>query len=208
MEFYVMETSWKDADVRRSRGRRQVHAHRARHGCEEEGRVMPAVVDSDQHLYEPRSMWSDHIDPSMRDEALRLEDDDRGFTWLTWRGERLELADVHRPGDTASNGRHRQLLRSGERSEYDYDEALPDEYWSPSARVRMARPRRPRRISVLPELRAAVGAAPVGIATGTQGQHERVEPLVRRDRPGGRRTAPSGGAPHIARSRVAHARDQ
>ncbi|HEX2381177.1 MAG TPA: amidohydrolase family protein [Acidimicrobiales bacterium] len=97
---------------------------------------MPTVVDSDQHLYEPRSMWSDHIDPSMRDDALRLDDDDRGFTWLTWRGERLDLADVHRPGDTASNGRHRQLLRAGERSEYDYDEALPDEYWSPSARVR------------------------------------------------------------------------
>src|SRR5215471_12812816 len=97
---------------------------------------MATVVDSDQHLYEPRSMWLDHIDPSMRDDALRLEDDDRGFTWLTWRGERMELADAHRPGDTASNGRHRQRLRAGERSEYVYDDAVPDVYWSPSARVR------------------------------------------------------------------------
>ena len=92
---------------------------------------MPAVIDSDEHLYEPRSMWLDNIDPSMRDEALRLEDDERGFTWLTWRGGRIELADAHRPGDTAANGRHCQRLRAGERSDYVYDEAVPDVYWSP-----------------------------------------------------------------------------
>jgi predicted TIM-barrel fold metal-dependent hydrolase len=80
-------------------------------------------------------MWSHHIEPSMRHEALALEDDGRGYTWLTWRGERLDLADAHHPGDTASNGRHRQRLRAGERSEYDYDEAVPDVYWSPSART-------------------------------------------------------------------------
>jgi hypothetical protein len=97
---------------------------------------MPAVIDSDEHLYEPRSMWLDNIDPSMRDEALRLEDDERGFTWLTWRGGRIELADAHRPGDTAANGRHRQRLRAGERSDYVYDEAVPDVYWSPVERVR------------------------------------------------------------------------
>jgi predicted TIM-barrel fold metal-dependent hydrolase len=96
---------------------------------------MTAVVDSDQHLYEPRSMWLDHIDPGMRDDALRLVDDQQGFTWLTWRGEQLELADAHRPGDTESCGRHRQVLRRGERSDYDYDESVPDRYWSPSARV-------------------------------------------------------------------------
>ena len=97
---------------------------------------MAAIIDSDEHLFEPRSMWLDHIDPSMRDEALQLIDDDRGFTWLTWRGERIELADVHLPGDTDANGRHRRRCRAGERSEYDYDESVPDTYWSPSARVR------------------------------------------------------------------------
>ena len=97
---------------------------------------MAAIIDSDEHLYEPRSMWLDHIEPSMRDEALQLIDDDRGFTWLTWRGERIELADVHLPGDTDANGRHRRRCRAGERSEYDYDESVPDTYWSPSARVR------------------------------------------------------------------------
>jgi hypothetical protein len=69
----------------------------------------------------------------MRDDATTSTTTTAGSR-LTWRGERLDLADVHRPGDTAPNGRHRQLLRAGERSEYDYDEALPDEYWSPSAR--------------------------------------------------------------------------
>ena len=96
---------------------------------------MPGVIDSDQHLYEPRSMWLDHIDPAHRDDALTMVDDDQGYTWLTWRGEPLQLADVHRPGDTGSCGDHRERRRRGERSSYDYDEALPASYWDPSARV-------------------------------------------------------------------------
>jgi hypothetical protein len=93
------------------------------------------VIDSDQHLYEPRSMWLDHIDPAHRGDALALVDDDRGYTWLTWRGQRLELADVHLPGDTASCGRHRERDRAGEPPAYDYDAALPRTYWDPAARV-------------------------------------------------------------------------
>jgi predicted TIM-barrel fold metal-dependent hydrolase len=96
---------------------------------------MPTVIDSDQHLYEPRSMWLEHIDPRARGDALQLVDDDQGYTWLTWRGDRLELADAHLPGDTESCGRHRQRLRRGEPSDYSYDEAVPDRYWSPAARV-------------------------------------------------------------------------
>ena len=30
------------------------------------------MIDSDQHLYEPRSMWHDFVDPKMRDDALTL----------------------------------------------------------------------------------------------------------------------------------------
>ena len=93
------------------------------------------VIDSDQHLYEPRTMWRDHIDPAQRDDALELVDDDLGYTWLAWRGERLQVADVHQPGDPGSCGRHRERLRRSERSTYDYDEALPATYWDPSARV-------------------------------------------------------------------------
>jgi predicted TIM-barrel fold metal-dependent hydrolase len=93
------------------------------------------VIDSDQHLYESRGMWRDHIDPSARDDALEIVDDDLGYPWLTWRGRRLGLCDVQIPGDTVSLGRRRQAQLAGEPSTYDYDESLPDAYWSPSARV-------------------------------------------------------------------------
>ena len=93
------------------------------------------VVDSDEHLYEPRTMWGDYIDPACRDDALALDDDERGFTWLTWRGRRIELADVQRPGDSDSCGRHRQRYRNGQTSDYRYDDALPANYVDPAARV-------------------------------------------------------------------------
>ncbi|ORV15371.1 amidohydrolase family protein [Mycobacterium celatum] len=93
------------------------------------------VVDSDQHLYETRSMWADHIDPGARDDALSLLDDELGYTWLSWRGARLALADVHVPGDTSSCGEHRNRQRAGQPPSYRYDEALPASYWDPAARV-------------------------------------------------------------------------
>ena len=94
------------------------------------------VIDSDQHLYETRTTWSDHIDPAHRADALALVDDDRGYTWLTWRDERIGLADVHRPGDVAWCGDLREAHRRGEPAPYDYDELLPDAYWDPAARLR------------------------------------------------------------------------
>ncbi|BBZ14207.1 amidohydrolase family protein [Mycobacterium branderi] len=93
------------------------------------------IVDSDQHLYESRSMWADHIDPAARDDALSLVDDGLGYTWLSWRGARLALADVHLPGDTASCGEHRNRQRAGQPPSYRYDEALPEAYWQPAARL-------------------------------------------------------------------------
>jgi hypothetical protein len=94
-----------------------------------------AIIDSDQHLYEPRTMWVDHIDPDMRAEALRIEDDDLGYAWLRWGHRRLAMADVTIPGETARIGRQRRRQRAGEPSEYSYDEALPADFWEPSARV-------------------------------------------------------------------------
>jgi predicted TIM-barrel fold metal-dependent hydrolase len=95
-----------------------------------------AIIDCDQHLYESRSLWADHVEPVDRAEALRIEDDDLGYSWLTWREQRLELADVHLPGDTASCGRLRQRRREELAPEYRYDDALPDDYWEPAARAR------------------------------------------------------------------------
>jgi len=96
---------------------------------------VPTVIDSDQHLYEPKGMWAEHIDPTHRGDALELVDDAHGYTWVTWHGQRLELADVHLPGNVKSNGDHRRHQRAGEPPAYVYDEALPDSYWNPAARV-------------------------------------------------------------------------
>jgi predicted TIM-barrel fold metal-dependent hydrolase len=95
---------------------------------------MPTIIDSDQHLYETRSMWVENIEPTLRDEALSIEDDELGYPWLTWRGERLGLADVQVPGDTLAIGRNRQRQSAGLPPEYDYDESLPADYWDPGAR--------------------------------------------------------------------------
>jgi hypothetical protein len=95
-----------------------------------------AVVDSDQHIYEPRTMWADHIDPAKADDALGIVDDELGYAWVTWRGRRLGIADVHFPGKTDSNGEHRRRYARGEPAMYRYDDALPDDYWKPAARVR------------------------------------------------------------------------
>ncbi|HXW34803.1 MAG TPA: amidohydrolase family protein [Acidimicrobiales bacterium] len=96
---------------------------------------MTVIIDSDQHLHETRSMWRDHIDPKLRDEAIRIVDDELGYSWLTWRDKRLQMTDVQVPGDTKGLGRRRELSRENKPPEYLYDEALPDHYWEPAARV-------------------------------------------------------------------------
>jgi predicted TIM-barrel fold metal-dependent hydrolase len=94
------------------------------------------IIDSDQHLYESRTLWAEHIDPSLRHEALAIVDDELGYPWLTWRDQRLDMADVQIPGDTAAVGRNRQRGRERLAPEYRYDDELPAHYWEPAARVR------------------------------------------------------------------------
>jgi predicted TIM-barrel fold metal-dependent hydrolase len=93
------------------------------------------IIDSDQHLYESRTLWADHTGPALRHEALAIVDDELGYPWLTWRGQRLDVADVQIPGDTAVLGRHRERLREHLPPQYRYDEELPAHYWEPSARA-------------------------------------------------------------------------
>lgn len=81
------------------------------------------VVHCDQHLYEPRGLWRDHIDPAHAGDALGIDDDELGYPWLTWRDGRLQLADVQVPGDTAALGRWRERRRQGEPPEYRYDDS-------------------------------------------------------------------------------------
>ncbi len=94
-----------------------------------------AIIDSDQHLYETRTLWSEYIDPEYRDEALTIVDDEYGYPWLTWRDRRLDVADVQVPRATEELGRHRQRQRAHLPAEYVYDEVLPASYWDPAARV-------------------------------------------------------------------------
>ena len=93
------------------------------------------IIDVDQHLFEPRTMWRDHIDPGVRDDALAIEDDDRGYPWLTWRGERLYLAEVQFPGKAKMIGDLRQRIARGEPAEHRYDDVLPPEYTDAKARL-------------------------------------------------------------------------
>jgi predicted TIM-barrel fold metal-dependent hydrolase len=96
---------------------------------------MPRIIDSDQHLYETGSLWTDYIDPSARHDALSLVEDELGYTWLSWQGAQLALADVHLPGDTASCGEHRKRQRAGAPAAYRYSEVLPQPYFAPASRV-------------------------------------------------------------------------
>ncbi len=93
------------------------------------------IIDVDQHLVEGRGLWREHIDPDRRDDALVIVDDDLGHPWVTWRGQRIQAADVQSPGDTAAIGERNRRRRMGERADYRYDEELPDDHRDPAARV-------------------------------------------------------------------------
>ncbi|MDQ1520586.1 MAG: hypothetical protein QOI55_1659, partial [Actinomycetota bacterium] len=96
---------------------------------------MSTVIDSDQHLFETRTMWRDHIDPGARDDALAIEDDELGYAWLTWRGNKVQPVDVQRPGMTSAIGDWHERIRRGEPPTERYDDVLPRDYWDPAARA-------------------------------------------------------------------------
>jgi hypothetical protein len=97
--------------------------------------VSTTVIDSDQHLLESRDLWAEHMDPGDRDRALRIIDDELGNAWLTWRGERIVLADVTVPGATDRVGERLQRALAGQPPEVHYDDELLPEHWNPAARL-------------------------------------------------------------------------
>ncbi|HEX2851069.1 MAG TPA: amidohydrolase family protein [Acidimicrobiales bacterium] len=94
------------------------------------------IIDSDSHLYEPRTLWADHAPAADRDLTLRIDDDDLGYPWLMLGDRRIEVLGIHRPGENAQSGRLREALREGRPSGYSYDD-MPADFWDPAARVRV-----------------------------------------------------------------------
>ena len=92
---------------------------------------MTAVIDSDQHLFEYRGLWEEHVDPALRDEAIRFLDDSLGHVRVVWRDRLLGVADVQMPGETDAIGERRRREREGLPPLVRYDEALPRDYWDP-----------------------------------------------------------------------------
>jgi predicted TIM-barrel fold metal-dependent hydrolase len=92
-------------------------------------------IDSDQHLYEYRGLWAGHIDPALRSDAIRFEDDALGHVRVVWRDHTLAVADVQEPGETDAIGERRRREREGLPPRVRYDEALPRDYWHPGARA-------------------------------------------------------------------------
>jgi len=95
---------------------------------------MAGIIDSDQHLYESRTLWRDYIDPHMRGEALRIENDADGTPRLRWREEAISIAEVQIPGRSAEIGDNHRRAREKLPPRECYDDVLPRDYWEPSAR--------------------------------------------------------------------------
>jgi len=100
---------------------------------------MPRIVDADTHLIETRGLWADHLDAAHRDLAMRIEDDELGWSWLTTPdGRRIHLAEAHTPGDIASMGDRRARQRRGlppDGTSDRFDDAVPAYDRDPVARL-------------------------------------------------------------------------
>ena len=95
---------------------------------------MTTVIDADAHLYEPRTLWHDYTDSAHRDQALRIADDEHGYSWLCLGDHRIEVLGIHQPGDSSQSGAFRDRLRRGLPPEIAYDD-MPTDFWDPTARL-------------------------------------------------------------------------
>jgi predicted TIM-barrel fold metal-dependent hydrolase len=93
------------------------------------------TIDVDQHLFESRTTWSDHIDPADRPDALAIADDEAGWPWLTWRGSRLTPVEVPIPERSSLIGDDRLRRLRGERAPASFEELVPDAYRLAGARL-------------------------------------------------------------------------
>jgi predicted TIM-barrel fold metal-dependent hydrolase len=93
------------------------------------------TIDVDQHLFESRTTWSEHIEPKHRSDALSISDDEAGWPWLTWRGSRLTPLEVPIPERSTIIGQDRLRRLRGERAPASFDDLVPDSYHLAGARL-------------------------------------------------------------------------
>lgn len=80
-------------------------------------------------------MWEELCDPSERDDAIRLVDDDLGWTHVRWRDRELGMAEVQTPGETTEIGDRHRDIQAGRPARDRYDDLLPRDHWDPAARL-------------------------------------------------------------------------
>ncbi len=93
------------------------------------------TIDVDQHLFESRTTWSEHIELAHRSDALSISDDEAGWPWLTWRGTRLTPLEVPIPERSRLIGEDRLRRLRGERAPASFEELVPDSYRCAGARL-------------------------------------------------------------------------
>jgi predicted TIM-barrel fold metal-dependent hydrolase len=93
------------------------------------------TIDVDQHLFETPTAWADHIDPKSRPDALSIEDDERRWAWLTWRGAPLYVAELQRPRHPEEVGENRLKMGRGEAAPGRYADLLPASYCGGTERL-------------------------------------------------------------------------
>lgn len=93
------------------------------------------TIDVDQHLFESRTTWSEHIEPAHRSDALSISDDEAGWPWLTWRGSRLTPLEVPIPERSSLIGQDRLRRLRGERAPASFEDLVPDSYHLAGARL-------------------------------------------------------------------------
>lgn len=92
-----------------------------------------SVIDCDSHFMEPLDVYERHIVSSRRELAVRVEADEAGWPWLTFKGRRLHFIDDHVPGRPASLGtRRRRYLDGAEPAPLSPGR---DDYLDPAARI-------------------------------------------------------------------------
>jgi predicted TIM-barrel fold metal-dependent hydrolase len=103
-----------------------------------EERGLCVIIDGDSHLYEPRRMWHDYCDPADRDVAIRIENDELGYAWLTVRGQSIgKRAYISSPtagADFSGLGKALHRWRDGLPNEETHYDQMPATYWDPGAR--------------------------------------------------------------------------